>query len=92
MAHGIDIVGFAVGCEAHDLVLIAILRKAEILRDGEVQQTEASAEKIRGGGCRAIVSRPMAHDVLTKSPKPSMAHTAASSNGETKNALARCAG
>ena len=30
--------------------------------------------------------RPMAHDVLTKSPKPSIAHTAASSNGETKNA------
>ena len=35
---------------------------------------------------------PTANDVLTKSPKPSMAQQAAVSNGETKKALARCAG
>src|SRR5215472_7885139 len=36
--------------------------------------------------------RPTAHEVLTKSPNPSMAQTVASSKGETKNVLARCAG
>ena len=32
------------------------------------------------------------HDVLVKSPKPSMAQTAASSKGLTNAALARCEG
>ena len=32
--------------------------------------------------------RTIAHDVLTKSPKPSIAQTVASSKGETKKALA----
>ena len=36
--------------------------------------------------------RPAASEVETKSPNPSIATTAASSNGETKNALARWAG
>ena len=36
--------------------------------------------------------RPAASDVETKSPNPSMAATAASSNGEQKKALARWAG
>jgi hypothetical protein len=38
------------------------------------------------------VPRPSAPEVLTKSPKPSIAATAAVSNGLGKNALARCAG
>ena len=39
-----------------------------------------------------VFPSPAAMDVLTKSPKPSIAQTAALSNGDTKNALARCAG
>ena len=41
---------------------------------------------------RSFVPVPRAIDVLTKSPNPSIAQTAASSNGETKKLLARCAG
>ena len=37
------------------------------------------------------VPLPTPHMVLTKSPMPSTESTAASSNGDTKNALARCA-
>ena len=57
-----------------------------------VYSSRASAGSRRGPVISNVRAAPRAHDVLTKSPNPSIAQQAASANGETKNALARCAG
>ena len=86
-----DVARLAVRREAHHLELVAVVGKAEVLRDGEVEQAERVGEEhVPSTDSREPATRP--HDVLTKSPKPSMAQTAASSKGDTNAALARCAG
>lgn len=40
LPHGIQIARFAVGCQAHDLVFVAVLGKPEMLRDCLIEDAE----------------------------------------------------
>ena len=90
LAHGIHEGGPAVRREAHDLVLVAVMRKTEILRESLVKNAERMREKYSAVDGDAL-PLPTPQAELEKSPKPSIETTTASSKGETWNADDRCA-
>ena len=82
LAHGVHEGGLAVRRKPHDLVLVAVMRKAEILGERLIEDAERMRENrpdLRSR-CRAP---PAPQAALAKSPKPSTETTTASSNGET---------
>ena len=82
LAHGVEVGRLAVRSEPHHLVLVAIVRKAEILRERLVEDAERM-RKIYPPCDRKIGPVPRPQAALEKSPKPSTETVTASSNGET---------
>ena len=83
--------GPAVGGQAHHLVLVAVLREAEELRDRRVEDAERVREHHLVQRPRGACRGPPRSCDDTKSPKPSTVRQAASSKGEQKKAEARWA-
>ena len=90
VAKGIEVFRLAVSGKPHDLVFVAKFREAKILGDPAVIEPERVGKRDRIGNLHPLPA-PVPHIVLAKSPRPSAESKAARSNGETKNALARCA-
>ena len=78
----------AVGREAHHLVLAGVHLESGVVGERRVEQAERMRESGSRAAPRACCPCPNASDVVAHSPTPSIVSTAASSNGDGKNALA----
>ena len=72
----------SVGRQPHHFVFVAVMRKAEILRDRLIENAERMREQRPALDVDGRAS-PTPQAALAKSPKPSTETTTASSNGET---------
>ena len=71
LAHRVEVARLAVGREAHHLVLVAVVREAQVLRERLVEDAERVREVDALRRRRSRVPRPTPHAALAKSPKPS---------------------
>ena len=76
----------AVGREPHHLVLAGIDLEAGVVGEGGIEQPERMREVDLLERSSRSLPRPTPTDVVAHSPTPSIVSTAASSNGEGKNA------